>query len=286
MIENQHFMRLKKLFLTDKLPHAILLQGNLVANLPLAQALAKWLLCHHKLMPTNCNNSCGSCKLFDNGNHPDYFSIDLDPEVEIKIDHIRSANEFSSSNPYLAKSKVVLINNIHQINLQAANAFLKTLEEPPINNSLVFLLLTNSYKLLPVTILSRVVKFDWADPVEVMKPDLRLQQQIIQDLYNFWITQKLSLSELIIKWQNLPNKQLIDRLWFIIVAIIKRSAEPFLVEIGNKIEPMVAWNLLDSLNYLNKLVILGNKINVQLFWYNFFITSITGDNIYADRARA
>jgi len=48
----------------------------------------------------------------------------------------------------------------------------------------------------------------------------------------------------------------------------------------------VIWQLLDSLNYLNRLIILGHQINWQLFLYNFIMTEITGDNIYGIRARS
>ena len=114
---------------------------------------------------------CVSCRKIEKGSHPDIHIIDSarpqDPgsgeneedSVQIKISAIRSLQEDINYRPYEARKKVFIINNAHQLNLQSANAFLKTLEEPP-RDSLIILVTDRPSLLLP-TVLSRcrVVKF-------------------------------------------------------------------------------------------------------------------------------
>ena len=119
--------------------------------------------------------------MFIINNHPDYLLIDLDKDQEIKIDIIRDANNFINTAPYLTNRKILLINNFHNINNQAANAFLKTLEEPPLTTEILFLLISNKSRVLPATILSRVLQFNIFD-------------QVSNNLENNYHNQSLSLS--------------------------------------------------------------------------------------------
>ena len=266
--------KLKQLDKNNALPHAVLLSGEQTQTFKIAEDFAKWLFCED-----------GSNLAIIN--HPDYLVINL--EQEIKIDTIREVNNFANSVPYLANRKVVLINNLHNINKQAANAFLKTLEEPPLTTEILFLLITNNCKTLPATILSRVLQFNVFEKIEDnLYEDSQNNNQlaILQDLYNVWVQDNVNLIDIVEKWQKLPKKQLTNCLWSIMTNIIKTAKTGILLEIKQKIPPKVIWQLLDSLNYLNRLIILGHQINWQLFLYNFIMTEITGDNIYGIRARS
>ncbi|MFA5099905.1 MAG: DNA polymerase III subunit delta' C-terminal domain-containing protein [Candidatus Omnitrophota bacterium] len=116
-------------------------------------------------------DSCVSCRKIDNGGHPDIHIIDSEEgqsgasflsgegSGQIKIAAIRALQEDINYRPYEGRKKVFIINNAHLLNLDSANAFLKTLEEPP-RDSLIILVTERPVLLLP-TVLSRcrIVKF-------------------------------------------------------------------------------------------------------------------------------
>ena len=107
----------------------------------------------------------------------------------------------------------------------------------------------------------------------------------MQDLYNIWVLNSGNLIDIVEKWQLLPKQQLVNCLWFIMTNIIKISNPGMSLEIKQKTSPRLAWQLLDSLNYINKLIILGHQVNWQLFLYNFIMTKFTGENIYVRRTK-
>ena len=86
-------------------------------------------------------------------NNPDIFSIS---QIEsIKIDHIKQLQSHIQFAPYCISKSFIIINNSHNLTPQAANAFLKTLEEPPKN--IIFFLLTTDIQSLLDTIKSRCI---------------------------------------------------------------------------------------------------------------------------------
>ena len=116
-------------------------------------------------------DTCVSCRKIDKGAHPDIHIIDSgagqtstgllpdESSIQIKIGAIRALQEDINYRPYEGRKKVFIINNAQQLNLESANAFLKTLEEPP-RDSLIILVTDRPALLLP-TVLSRcrIVKF-------------------------------------------------------------------------------------------------------------------------------
>lgn len=283
---NYNLRQLQKLSSNNILPQAILLSSNGYSNLSqsfkIATDFAKWLFCDFKSSALAC--VCPACKVFVANNHPDYLLINLTEEQEIKIEMIRAANNFINTAPYLANRKILLINNFHNINQQAANAFLKTLEEPPLTTDPLFLLITNKSRALPATILSRVLQLNILEQVDNQQPEIL--PEILQDLYNIWVQDSGNFIEIINKWQLLPKQQLINCLWSIMSKIIKAVDPSMLLEIKQKISPKLAWQLLDSLHYINKQIILDHQINWQLFLYNFIMTKLAGENIYVARRKS
>ena len=132
----------------------------------IALQTAKAFLCE-KNEAFGCNE-CKSCKLVldiisniyenkENPAHPDLKIVFPENNKEIKINQIREIIEFFKVKS--VNGKVVIIDEAEKMNIEASNALLKTLEEPP-ENSMIILVSSNPSKLLP-TILSRVkrVKF-------------------------------------------------------------------------------------------------------------------------------
>lgn len=141
----------------DRLHHAILYSAPKGSgSLPLLANLAKTLLCtQNKTEP--CEH-CHSCQLFNAGNHPDFHY--LKPEVEGKqlgVDVIRSGNKFAWQTSQLGGVRVILLSSADHMGDAAANALLKTLEEPPENCH--FILLANSVEKMLPTIISRCNKW-------------------------------------------------------------------------------------------------------------------------------
>jgi len=100
----------------------------------------------------DCCDGCSSCKKIDSGVHPDLLVIS--PEGgQIRIEEIRSINDTLSLKPFEGRWKVVVVDEASTMNPYAANAFLKTLEEPP-KDSLIILVSSNPER-LPDTIRSR-----------------------------------------------------------------------------------------------------------------------------------
>jgi DNA polymerase-3 subunit delta' len=106
---------------------------------------------HHASRLDACDE-CSSCKKIDLGVHPDILLIS--PEGgQIKIDEIRAIDETLSLKPFEGRWKIVVVEEASTMNPYAANAFLKTLEEPP-KDSLIILVSSNPER-LPDTIRSR-----------------------------------------------------------------------------------------------------------------------------------
>jgi len=155
-----HQQILSNQFEQNTLPHAILMSGVAGAGkFELAQWLLHLLTCqqpqlsHH--LKENILQSCGCCKsclLLKSNTYPDHLNL-IAEKNSLGVDDIRNANSFLQKTAHLGKFKTVLINHAQTMTLQAANALLKTLEEPSANS--VILLLTNDIENLLPTIVSR-----------------------------------------------------------------------------------------------------------------------------------
>lgn len=147
-------------------PHALLFCGGEgLGKRQLALHFAKTLLCFNQ----NGADKCESCRLlnFDDGNlsHPDF--IFLEPEEgakNIKIEQIKELINQSAFGPTMSQNKVCIVDKADTMTTEAANSFLKLLEEPP-EGWVIIMLAASENKLLP-TILSRVVKLRFS-PVAV-----------------------------------------------------------------------------------------------------------------------
>lgn len=108
--------------------------------------------------PDACD-ACASCKKIDAGTHPDFFMV-APEKNEIRVSEIRAIEEALSLRAYEGRRKIVVIDDAETMNQSAANAFLKTLEEPPQDSLLV--LITSNAEGLPETIRSRCSRVNFA----------------------------------------------------------------------------------------------------------------------------
>jgi DNA polymerase-3 subunit gamma/tau len=102
-------------------------------------------------------NECDQCVSITKGNNLDV--IEIDAASNRGIDDIRNLKASVYLAPTGAKNKVYIIDEAHMLTIEAANAFLKTLEEPP--DRVIFILATTNPEKLPVTVLSRLVRVNF-----------------------------------------------------------------------------------------------------------------------------
>jgi DNA polymerase III delta subunit-like protein len=135
----------------ERFPDALLLSGASEAALEaVAKALAMALLCPGG----DPSHRCESCRRAGAGLHPDLCRVE--PEgVQIKVERVREALAFGAGRPYEAARRVILVTRAEMLGLEAANALLKSLEEP--GARLRWILTTTRPEALLATIRSRCV---------------------------------------------------------------------------------------------------------------------------------
>lgn len=135
----------------QEVSHAYLIEGAVgLGRSMLAKQLAMAIACTSKGADKPCY-SCSSCLKVISGNHPEIKWIQ--DENSIKIESIREIQKEIQLKPYEGQRKVFILHECEKMTLQAQNAFLKTLEEPP-PYATIIMITVNSGSLLP-TIVSR-----------------------------------------------------------------------------------------------------------------------------------
>lgn len=148
------WQRLGAQWAAGRCPHALLLSGQPgLGKRRFAEAFAALLLCDQPRDGLACG-SCRGCQLRIAGSHPDFTRVE--PEKEqgpLKVEQIRQLGEFVGRTSSREGARVVWLSPAEAMNVNAANALLKNLEEP--SGSVVFLLITDSPSGLLPTIRSR-----------------------------------------------------------------------------------------------------------------------------------
>ena len=244
---------------------------------------------------TDCCDECPSCKKINAGVHPDFLLIS--PEGgQIRIEEIRAVNDILSFKPFEGRNKVVIADEADTMNPFAANAFLKTLEEPP-KDSLIILISSNPDR-LPDTIRSRCSKVNFTPlsheacrkvikissqkyskkTSEVLstlvrlsmgRPGLAIAGNLIED--RAWFI-KLLKGMLNVEKDGWTSKEEMER-WFDILLILFRDMA--IIKITQDETNLIN---IDFKDYLNKLsssidlkVIIENyqKINILMRYFKF-----------------
>jgi DNA polymerase-3 subunit gamma/tau len=139
----------------DRVHHAFLLTGTRgVGKTTIARILAKCLNCEKGVSSTPCGE-CGSCIDVDEGRFVDM--LEIDAASKTKVDDTRELLETVQYTPSRGRYKVYIIDEVHMLSGHSFNALLKTLEEPPPH--VKFVLATTDPQKLPITILSRCLRF-------------------------------------------------------------------------------------------------------------------------------
>ena len=141
----------------NRLAHAYLFTGSRgTGKTTCAKILSKAINCLHPQNGNPCNE-CEICRGADNGTLLDI--VEIDAASNRGIDDIRLLRDESNFTPAQAAYRVYIIDEVHMLTIEAFNALLKTLEEPP--EHVKFILATTEVHKLPSTILSRCQRFDF-----------------------------------------------------------------------------------------------------------------------------
>ncbi|MEQ1591951.1 MAG: DNA polymerase III subunit delta' [Thiobacillaceae bacterium] len=148
---------------------ALLISGSAgIGKSALAYAWAQTLLCEAPRPDGDACNECGACHWFKAGTHPDFRLLTLQEKENkdgettlatgIDVEQARETVDFVRSSAYRAGRRVVLVEPADALNVAAANALLKVLEEPPLNTT--FLLVSDQPRRLLPTVRSRCTRLD------------------------------------------------------------------------------------------------------------------------------
>jgi DNA polymerase-3 subunit delta' len=167
-----------------RLGHAYLFTGHDLAELEaLARTLAKVLNCDRRREeeagvvagqpPVDCCDACLSCRKIAGGSHSDVHWVRPESKLRVvTVDQMRGLMHEMNLKSTEAEYKVGVVVAADRLNAQAANAFLKTLEEPPAKS--VLILLTTDPQRLLETILSRCLRLNFGgDGVRRLEPAQR-----------------------------------------------------------------------------------------------------------------
>lgn len=234
-----------------KISHAYIVNGEKSSGKEfIARIFAMALQCEEgKAEPCQ---QCHSCKQALSGNQPDIIFVTHEKPNTISVEDIRSQiNNDVAIKPYSSPFKVYLVNDAEKMTVQAQNAILKTLEEPP-EYAVIMLLTSNVNSLLP-TILSRCVVLN-------MKPvaDEKVKKFLMEDMEipdykaevcvafargNVGKAKALAVSE---EFENVKSealsllKYIQDMEMYEIVAAIKKISE-YKLEVNDYLDIMSIW---------------------------------------------
>jgi DNA polymerase-3 subunit gamma/tau len=157
LVGQEHVVRaLSHALDSGRLHHAFLFTGTRgVGKTTIARILAKSLNCERGPTSDPCGE-CSACVEIDAGRFVDL--LEIDAASNTGIDNVRELIDNAMYAPTRGRHKVYLIDEVHMLSKNAFNALLKTLEEPPPH--VKFLLATTDPQKLPVTVLSRCIKFN------------------------------------------------------------------------------------------------------------------------------
>ena len=146
----------------DRLPHALLFNGLAgLGKAHFANCVANAILCEQCTVDGLPCTKCHACQLVAGRVHPNILWVEPDKNSLIKVDQIRDITDFLQLTAFNGTARFVIIHSATSMNLNAANALLKILEEPTAGGHLI--LLTENER-MPVTVKSRCQRIKFSTP--------------------------------------------------------------------------------------------------------------------------
>ena len=181
---------LEGMYLKNRWPAVIVLEGEKVQRQDILSSFIQLVFCQNKL---RCG-VCESCLLLKANTHPDIHMIQ--PEQighAIKIEQIRDLLDVCLHTPLIAEHQLVVIEHAEALNVNAANALLKVLEEPSLKTH--FMLLVDNGQMLIPTIRSRAWLLNGLG--RSSPPDVREQLLELQALLMSFLDEQISMARLL-----------------------------------------------------------------------------------------
>lgn len=182
---------LEKSIVNNQLSHAYLFYGpKHIGKTKVAEYFIARLFCQNKKNPCG---QCVSCQQILKRIHPDVFWLSGSLKKEkIGIGQVRQVQEFLFSSPFAASYKIAIIEEADNLTLQAANSFLKVLEEPPKRS--IVILITRSFNDLLPTLRSRcqILRFSFPPKNEIiahLRDDFFLNKKESLEVFNLALGQ-------------------------------------------------------------------------------------------------
>jgi len=193
------FLNLKNLFDQKKLPNGILFTGQKgIGKCTLAYHLSNYILSINEINSYNFKNKIinednRSFKLVSNNSHPNFYLINLkDEKKSIEVSQIRGMINFTNKSSFNNGYKIILIDNVENLNMNSVNALLKVIEEP--NNNVFFLLVHDIQRKIIDTLKSRCIQFkltisiDFKEKIINSLADDKFYSQLNADFRNYYNT--------------------------------------------------------------------------------------------------
>ncbi|KTD09456.1 DNA polymerase III subunit delta' [Legionella jamestowniensis] len=280
------------IYARERLPHALLLIGPQHADLAdFSYKMASVLLCSQDTKPCG---TCKSCRLLQAKEHPDVNR--LQPEKAggiIKIDQIRELQTIAFTSPQLGEKRVIIIHPAEKMNIAAANALLKLLEEPP--SCLFFVLIAEQISTVLPTILSRCQQWrfpnkestdiDYLAIGEYYNPESERGKifscltAILQDLMDLK-NKKTSVCGVATRWLTYEFNELIWLLYLLNSQLIQtrlarrlpeKSWSSQVYQLSQYFHPVCLFHQLDELNRITKKMNQNISINQTLALENLLL---------------
>lgn len=162
--QEQQWQKLWQAKQDNRLPHALLFAGIAGTGKHIfAKHFTLALLCQQVSVQGMPCEKCHACRLVESGVHPNVMWVTPEKEGQaIKVDQIRDVSDFINQSSLQGIFRIVVINPADYMNTSAANALLKTLEEP--SSGAIIVLISDQPSQLPATVLSRCQRIAFARP--------------------------------------------------------------------------------------------------------------------------
>jgi DNA polymerase-3 subunit delta' len=222
--------RIQPLLIKQRLPHAFLFSGTCTSEMPL---FIDYLMATLNCQTAEHHHPCGaciSCRLLSEQTHPDIHFIRPErTDTAIKVDQIRLLQQSIHQSTQLGKYRFIVVDLADQLNLAAANAILKVLEEPPPHT--IFTLIAHQPSLLPETLRSRCQHYHFnaqdevLDYVALMKKTSKFADhfsEIEHDLQSVF-DQKMTNCAFAAKWSRYELEEMMRVLYVIFAQKIKEA---------------------------------------------------------------
>lgn len=170
--QNEIVETLKQSVLQDRISHSYLFTGARgTGKTSIARIFAKAINCTNFSKNNDSCNECNNCLAIASMQTTDV--VEMDAASNRGVDEIRDMKSTVDFVPTMLRKKIYIIDEAHMLTKEAFNALLKTLEEPP--EHVVFMFATTEPHKLPITILSRVQRYDFGlGTLEEVKSKLKL----------------------------------------------------------------------------------------------------------------